>query len=42
VTEENADNEDIYAVARGEKTLVDVGLGPLSEAAGVTDADLGG
>jgi mono/diheme cytochrome c family protein len=42
VTEENPDNADIYAVARGEKTLVDVGLGPLSEAAGVTDADLGG
>ncbi len=42
VSETNSDNEDIYAVARGEKTLADVGLGPLSKEAGVTEADLGG
>jgi mono/diheme cytochrome c family protein len=42
VSETNSDNEDIYAVARGEKTLADVGLGPLSKEAGVTEADLAG
>ena len=35
--ETDPDNEDIFAVARGEETLVDAGLGPLSEAAGVTE-----
>jgi mono/diheme cytochrome c family protein len=42
VTEANPDLADLYAVARGEKTLVEAGLGPLSEQAGVTEADLGG
>jgi mono/diheme cytochrome c family protein len=42
VTETNPDNEDIYAVARGEMTLAEAGVGPLSEEAGVTEDDLGG
>jgi mono/diheme cytochrome c family protein len=42
MSETNPDNEDIFAVARGEKTLAEAGLGPVSEAAGVTEADLGG
>jgi len=42
VSETNPDNEDIYAVARGEETLADAGLGPISKEAGVTEADLGG
>jgi mono/diheme cytochrome c family protein len=42
MSETNPDNADIYAVARGEKTLVDAGLGPVSTADGVTEADLGG
>lgn len=40
---ENADElEDLYAVARGETTLAEVGIGELSDAAGVTEDDLGG
>jgi mono/diheme cytochrome c family protein len=42
VTEANPDYAELYAVARGETTLADAGLGELSEAAGVTEADLGG
>ena len=42
VTEENPDYEDLYAVAHGEMTLVEAGLGDLSDAAGVTEEDLGG
>ena len=42
VTEANADYADLWAVARGESTLAEAGLGELSEAAGVTEADLGG
>jgi mono/diheme cytochrome c family protein len=42
VSEDNPDNEDIYAVARGDETLADAGLGPISKEAGVTEADLGG
>ncbi|HEX5366935.1 MAG TPA: cytochrome c [Acidimicrobiales bacterium] len=42
VTEANPDYEELYAVARGETTLAEVGLGPLSEAAGVTEDQLGG
>jgi mono/diheme cytochrome c family protein len=42
VSEENPDNEDLYAVAHGEMTLAEAGLGPVSEAAGVTESDLGG
>jgi mono/diheme cytochrome c family protein len=34
------ENVDIYAVASGEKTLAQAGLGPLSKAAGVTVDDL--
>ena len=42
VSEENPDYEDLYAVAHGEMTLVEAGLGDLSVAAGVTEEDLGG
>jgi mono/diheme cytochrome c family protein len=42
VTEANPDYAELYAVARGESTLAEAGLGELSEAAGVTEADLGG
>jgi len=42
VTEENPDYEDLYAVAHGEMTLAEAGLGDLSAAAGVTEEDLGG
>ena len=42
VTEELEENVDLYAVARGEMTLAEAGLGELSETAGVTEADLGG
>ena len=42
VTEENPDYEDLFAVAHGEMTLVEAGLGDLSTAAGVTEEDLGG
>ena len=42
VSEENPDLEDLYAVAHGEMTLVEAGLGDLSVAAGVTEEDLGG
>ncbi|HKY65037.1 MAG TPA: cytochrome c, partial [Acidimicrobiales bacterium] len=42
VTEENPDLEELYMVARGEMTLVEAGIGPLSEDAGVTEEDLGG
>lgn len=33
---------DLYAVALGEMTLAEAGIGPDSEAAGVTEAELGG
>jgi mono/diheme cytochrome c family protein len=40
---ENADAlTDLYAVAHGEMTLAEAGLGELSEQAGVTEEDLGG
>jgi mono/diheme cytochrome c family protein len=42
VAETLEENVDLYAVARGEMTLAEAGLGELSEAAGVTEADLGG
>ncbi len=42
VTEENPDNAELYAVARGEMTLAEAGLGELSTAAGVTEESLGG
>lgn len=42
MTEANPENEELYAVARGEMTLAEAGLGPTSEAAGVTEQDLGG
>ena len=42
VSEANPDLAELYQVARGEMTLAEAGLGPLSEAAGVTEAQLGG
>jgi hypothetical protein len=33
---------DLWAVARGEMTLAEAGLGPISEEAGVTEETLGG
>jgi len=42
VAETNEDYVDLWAVARGEMPLAEAGLGELSEAAGVTEADLGG
>lgn len=42
VSEANEDYADLYAIANGEMTLAEAGLGPLSEEAGVTEADLGG
>jgi mono/diheme cytochrome c family protein len=42
MSEENPDNEDLYAVARGEMTLAEAGLGPDAERSGVTEEDLGG
>jgi hypothetical protein len=33
---------DLWAVARGEMTLAEAGIGEISEQAGVTEADLGG
>jgi hypothetical protein len=42
VAETNPDLADLWAVARGEMTLSEAGLGELSEAAGVTEAQLGG
>jgi mono/diheme cytochrome c family protein len=40
---ENADAlADLWAVARGEMTLAEAGLGDLSQTDGVTEADLGG
>ena len=45
VTEDGENAEeiaDLYAVAHGEMTLAEAGLGELSEAAGVTEEDLGG
>lgn len=35
-----ADLADLYAVARGEMTLAEAGVGPTAEAAGVTEDDL--
>lgn len=42
VTEANPDYAELWAVARGESTLAEAELGPLSEEAGVTVEDLGG
>jgi mono/diheme cytochrome c family protein len=42
VAETNTDYAELWAVARGEMGLAEAGLGELSEAAGVTEADLGG
>jgi mono/diheme cytochrome c family protein len=43
ITEEDpGDYEDLFAIARGEMTFADAGLGPLSEAAGVPEARLSG
>lgn len=42
VSEANPDYADLWAVARGEMTLAEAGLGEISETAGVTEADLGG
>ncbi len=42
VTEANPDYADLWAVARGEIPLAEAGLGPLSEADGVTEEALGG
>ena len=42
VEETNEEYADLWAVARGEMPLAEAGLGELSEAAGVTEADLGG
>ena len=42
MSEENPDNEELYAVARGEMTLAEAGLGPDAERSGVTEEDLGG
>jgi mono/diheme cytochrome c family protein len=42
MAEDDKENEDIFAVARGEMTLAEAGLGPISEADGVTEEDLGG
>jgi mono/diheme cytochrome c family protein len=40
--EDPAEEEDLLAIANGEKTFEDVGLGPMSEDAGVTEDDLAG
>ena len=43
ITEEDpGDYEDLFAIARGEMTFADAGLGPLSQAAGVPEARLSG
>ena len=42
VSETNPDYADLWAVARGEMPLAEAGLGPISEEAGVTEADIGG
>lgn len=42
VSEENPDYADLFAIANGEMTLAEAGLGELSEQDGVTEADLGG
>jgi hypothetical protein len=42
VAETNPDYADLWSVARGEMTLAEAELGELSEAAGVTEADVGG
>jgi mono/diheme cytochrome c family protein len=42
VAEDNEDYTDLFAVARGEMTLAEAGLGPLSEEAGVPESELGG
>jgi hypothetical protein len=40
--EDPAEEEDLLAIAMGEKTFEDVGLGPESEEAGVPESDLAG
>jgi mono/diheme cytochrome c family protein len=40
--EDPADEEDLIAIANGEKTFEDVGLGPISEADGVSEDELTG
>ncbi|HEY8525220.1 MAG TPA: c-type cytochrome [Acidimicrobiales bacterium] len=42
ITEDNPDYADLFAIARGELTFADVGLGPLSEEAGVPEDRLAG
>lgn len=42
VSEDNEDYADLYAIANGEMTVAEAGLGPEAEEAGVTEADLGG
>jgi hypothetical protein len=42
VAETNPELADLWAVARGEMPLAEAGLGPLSEAAGLTEDDLAG
>ncbi len=42
VTEANPDYAELWAVARGEIPLAEAGLGPISEADGVNEEDLGG
>jgi mono/diheme cytochrome c family protein len=43
ITEDDpGDYEDLFAIARGEMTFADAGLGPLSQAAGVPEARLSG
>jgi mono/diheme cytochrome c family protein len=42
VSEDNEDYAELYAIALGEMTVAEAGLGPEAEEAGVTEADLGG
>jgi hypothetical protein len=43
ITEEDpGDYEDLFAVARGEMTFAEAGLGPLSQQAGVPEDRLAG
>jgi mono/diheme cytochrome c family protein len=42
IDETSEDYADLLAIARGEMTFADAGLGPLSEAAGVSEDELGG
>jgi mono/diheme cytochrome c family protein len=42
IADDDKDYVDLLAVANGEKTLADAGLGPISKADGVTEDDLAG